>query len=1010
MVVNILITFLNLEPIFGDTESHRNLLKYLYIYDLRRKYTMKRIFMIYLIFIMILSSSPITAVSAVYPGTIVESINESTIWTKEGSPYKVAQSIGLPEGVTLTIEKGVTVEFARDAGISAIFGQLIINGTEAEKVIFQFTPNLNSLQLYNERVFLGSNSKLKHVDIQGARIGLEIYGQQNIVENARLTDNDFYGIYVTGKNNVIVNSQLNNNLNGISLFGGENVLIGNTVNSSAEKGVIVQENSTKNIFINNTVSRSGTYGLHSEAPYDSIVNRFYHNTFKENQLGILTGTANVFQHNNFYDVFNVLRSTLWNMDVSNNYWGTDNKEEINRKISIPETYYQLKFEPYLTVMTGQTEQIEPRLPVLNPVKDNSEFITGMAHPGDTVTVTQRYSYWTSIKEAVADDSGKFSVRFSQVPSGEKIEVFSTNQFGLKSPIVNTYVLDGTKPNPPVLEEISNRSGLIKGTGEAGAKVTVKKGEQLLGEATVNQDGSFEVLIPIQTEGTVLTVFLTDSSQLTSDPISITVKDQIAPSSPTINPVTTRSTSLTGSSEAGATVYLYTDSRVLLQQTIVGSDGSWSFEIGKQPIGTIYKLDAVDKSGNRSTESLVKVQLPMPEIDEFTDSMTILKGNTEPAALIWISVDGGYHGSVTADSTGQFQYDLGQQKPDSVIKVQVFKNGYTAVAETVVVDVTAPAAPDAVKVTEHSDKVMGVAERNAKITIKANGIEIANGIVNNVQEFYIDIPKQKAGTILEIQAMDGKGNLSEITTLVVENVPPTVPSVQTPTNKSSQLIGKADPNVTIIAVIAGVKYIAKAGSDGTFKINIPIQNTGTSITVTAKESASSVSDPVVIKVLRAGPNMPTINPINNKSTYIAGRTEPYAIVSVIVNGRTYSNKADAKGIFKITIPVQNLGTRVLIVAKDQQIMNSATRVTTVIRVAPNMPTVNPIRTSTTLVTGKTEAYVMVSVKIGVKSYTAKSDKYGNFKVTIPKQRKGTKSTIYAKDAKGQLSAARTITVY
>jgi len=51
-----------------------------------------------------------------------------------------------------------------------------------------------------------------------------------------------------------------------------------------------------------------------------------------------------------------------------------------------------------------------------------------------------------------------------------------------------------------------------------------------------------------------------------------------------------------------------------------------------------------------------------------------------------------------------------------------------------------------------------------------------------------------------------------------------------------------------------------------------------------------------------------------------------------------------------------------------------------------------------------------VKIGTRSYSAKSNSNGYFKVKIQKQKKGTKLTVTSKDGKGKSSAPKTITVY
>lgn len=974
----------------------------------------KQLFLLSLSLFMVMPTIPMLTVSSVAAseaGTIIESgsITTDTVWTKEGSPYKVIGGIGLADGVTLTIEKGVKVEFAKDTGLSAYFGQLIVKGTETEKVIFQFAPSVDSIALYNERIDLGSNSQLKNLEIHGARIGLDINGQSNLIENALITNSDLYGIDLTGKNNHIKNSFLINNKNGVTLFGGENVLTGNTIDSSIGTGVIIQQNSSKNIFINNTITKSGAYGLHSDQSSKWVISRFYHNTFTENHLGILTGTANIFQQNNILDEFTVVSSDLWGMDLKGNYWGTIDQNEIIGKINTPGTYYQIQIDPILSISASPLEKIEADLPVFNPVKDNDELITGHANPGDQITITQKTLVWTSVKEVIADENGVFKAAFSKVPYGDKIEAYATTPYGIKSPIVMTHVIDGTKPLSPVVEEVSNVYQTVRGTGEAGTKVTVKRGELVLGETIVLQNGSFVLTIPLQSEGAVLTITLTDSSQLTSEPLSVVVKDRIPPNAPNVNPVNTESIKITGTTELDSKVYLLSSSRVLLQQTKTAEDGSFSFDISKPLLGTQYKIDVVDKNDNRHMDTVITVGLPAPTLEDYNDSMTILKGKTEPDATVWVYVGDDFKGGTTSDSNGNIEYLLGNQKADSIIKIKVFKNGYTVEAVELIEDVTAPFSPQVARVTEQATRVVGVAERFSTISIKVDGVEIATGTANNAQEFYIDIPLQKVGTILNIQATDSKGNKSEVVTMVVENVPPVSPVVNTVTNKSTVLTGQAEANITIIATIAGTKYIGKAGTDGKFKIVISVQNAGTTITVVAKESPSSVSESTLLQVTKVGPNMPTVNAITNKAAYVAGRTDAYATVSVIIAGKTYSARADAKGIYKVMIPVQNAGTRVLIVARDSQKVNSATRVITIVRVAPNMPIVNTVRTYTTVVTGKTEPAVNVIVKIGSKTYTSKANQYGSFKVNISKQRKGTKLYVYVKNAKGQISAIKTISV-
>lgn len=156
-------------------------------------------------------------------------------------------------------------------------------------------------------------------------------------------------------------------------------------------------------------------------------------------------------------------------------------------------------------------------------------------------------------------------------------------------------------------------------------------------------------------------------------------------------------------------------------------------------------------------------------------------------------------------------------------------------------------------------------------------------------------------------------------------------------------------------------------------------------------------------------MPSVNKVTNKALSVTGKSESYAKMTVVISKKSYSTKADKYGNYKVSIPVQNTGTKLTTTAKDKAGRISVARITPVVRVAPNLPTVNKVRYKSSTVTGKTEKYAKVTIKIGTKKYIAKANSHGNYKVKIPKQRAGKKLYVYAKDAKGKVSATRIVTV-
>lgn len=76
--------------------------------------------------------------------------------------------------------------------------------------------------------------------------------------------------------------------------------------------------------------------------------------------------------------------------------------------------------------------------------------------------------------------------------------------------------------------------------------------------------------------------------------------------------------------------------------------------------------------------------------------------------------------------------------------------------------------------------------------------------------------------------------------------------------------------------------------------------------------------------------------------------------------------------------------------------------------PSTPSINTVSTNSTSVSGKTDANCTVNVKAGSKTYKGKSNSKGDYKVSIPKQKAGTKIYVYATNTYGK-SGTKSVTV-
>ena len=113
-----------------------------------------------------------------------------TNWTFAGSPYLVASPLTISPNVTLTIEPGVTVEFAAGAGL-VIQGHLIAAGTAAAPVLFRSLDGTNN---WGGLRASGNNASLslRHAEVE--------HGQAAVLAGAGgLFDScDFHDYHVTG--------------------------------------------------------------------------------------------------------------------------------------------------------------------------------------------------------------------------------------------------------------------------------------------------------------------------------------------------------------------------------------------------------------------------------------------------------------------------------------------------------------------------------------------------------------------------------------------------------------------------------------------------------------------------------------------------------------------------------------------------------------------------------------------------------------------------------------------
>jgi len=127
-------------------------------------------------------------------------ITVNTTWTLAGSPYDVANDITVMEGVTLTIEPGVTVRFANHARLD-VRGKILAQGTSANRILFTgstaqkgWWENL-AIQGTSAAPNMGSVLDFVTVEYGGeATAGIYLYEAVAQISNTIVRNNAMHGI------------------------------------------------------------------------------------------------------------------------------------------------------------------------------------------------------------------------------------------------------------------------------------------------------------------------------------------------------------------------------------------------------------------------------------------------------------------------------------------------------------------------------------------------------------------------------------------------------------------------------------------------------------------------------------------------------------------------------------------------------------------------------------------------------------------------------------------------
>ncbi|GGR53936.1 Ig-like domain-containing protein [Nocardioides luteus] len=579
--------------------------------------------------------------------------------------------------------------------------------------------------------------------------------------------------------------------------------------------------------------------------------------------------------------------------------------------------------------------------------DDTPTVTGTGEPGAEVEVSID---GVPVGTTTVDETGTWSLELTEplADGGHTATAVQTDAAGNVSPTSEPvpFTVDTAAPGAPVVtapadgSTTADSTPTISGTGEPGATVEVTVDGEVVGEATVDADGNWELPLTEQLADGEHTVSATQTDEAgnTSEPsaeVTFTV-DTEAPGAPVVTAPADGSTTgdstptIQGTGEAGATVEVTVDGEVV-GTAEVDEDGTWSLPLtdeladGEHTVSAT-QTDAAGNTSERSDEVTFTVDTEAPEVpvitapangSSTTDPTPTVSGTAEPGSTVAVTIDGNVVGTAPVDSEGRWNLILTDplaEGPHTAVATATDDAGNVSEPSEPVaftVDQTAPDAPvitgpaDGSSVSDTTPDITGTGESGATVEVSIDGEVVGETTVNGdgTWTFTPEEPLAEGEHTVTATQTDEAGNTSEASEPVDFTVDTTsnAPVITSPesgesTNDNTPTIeGTGDPGDTIAVIVDGEEIgTTTVDEDGnwTFTPDEPLEDGDHTIVVNAEDeqgNTSPDSNSVIITIDTVAPDAPVITaPEHGGSTsdptpIIRGEGEPGATVTVEVDG-------------------------------------------------------------------------------------------------------------------------------
>ena len=663
---------------------------------------------------------------------------------------------------------------------------------------------------------------------------------------------------------------------------------------------------------------------------------------------------------------------------------------------------------------------DPPAPTASVSADGAA-VTGVAIGGATITLYDANG--NAIGTGTANPDGSYSVALAPPRiDGETVRVTQTEADGDVSPPASAIAPDLTPPAAPAAT-LDGTGGIVTGTGEAGAVVTVRAADgTILGTATVAAGGAYAVVLATaQANGGTLSVTQADAAGNVSPATSLAAPDLTAPAAPAAT-VAADGTAVTGTGEPGTIATVRDATGTVIGSAPVAADGRYAVPLAPvQANGETVSVTLADAAGNVSPPtSAVAPDITAPAAPTLSvgGDGTSVAGTGEPGATVTItSPAGATIGTAVVAADGRYTATISpaQINGERLGATQADAAGnVSGSTDARAPDLVAPAAPTAT-INGDGTIVSGTGEPGATVTITGPaGAAIGSAAVAADGSYAVTLaPAQANGETLSVTQRDPAGNASP-------NVGVTAPDVTAPAAPTAIIsgdgatvsgTGEAGATITVRNAAGTAIGTTTVAANGSYTATLtPAQANGEALTVGQADAAGNVSPllPLTAPDITAPPAPAAA--LDPTGTIVSGTGEAGATVTVRAADGTSLGTAivTAQGSYSVTLTTPQVDSQALRVTQADAVGNvsPATPLTAPDLTAPAAPTASVAADGLTLTgTGEAGATVTVRNPLGVAIGTATVAADGRYTVTLATaQTDGETLSVRQADAAGNVSPA------